>query len=334
MKLTLKSIVYKLFIKNLRFYFSLSDVGQWTAGAAAGAIPSVVQGAFSWLTNKDRNSSEAANVDKTNALNKQIAEENLAFQQKQFEYQQSLNEKQMQREDSQYQRTVADMRAAGLSPLTMQGLNSSTPGVAGTPLDNSMQYQSSSVTAPQIPQFSNMLEAASKFVSDTESIKSQKLQNDAQEIENKFSNLSFASRLAQFMNQESEQTYRLWNMAHDQRYKQFTGVADSMDSREKLIRTILAQLGVTPSNDKHSYGKNKVTRLSDGNFYIEQGSISDFPNFNYGYENLNKGFEKAGKLFGDLLNKAVPDVSSILSNQLKRTKDNFKEKVKNFFGGK
>lgn len=48
-------------------------------------------------------------------------------QSKQFEYQKELNKLQMQREDTQYQRTVNDMRQAGLSPLAMQGLNSSSP---------------------------------------------------------------------------------------------------------------------------------------------------------------------------------------------------------------
>lgn len=47
------------------------------------------------------------------------ANKNLSFQQKQFDYQRELNALQMQREDSAFQRAVADARAAGLSPLAV-----------------------------------------------------------------------------------------------------------------------------------------------------------------------------------------------------------------------
>lgn len=47
------------------------------------------------------------------------ANKNLSFQQKQFDYQKQLNELQMHREDTAYQRAVSDARAAGLSPLAV-----------------------------------------------------------------------------------------------------------------------------------------------------------------------------------------------------------------------
>lgn len=76
----------------------------------------------------------------TNALNKEIAQGNLQFQKEQQKYEQALQQKIFEREDSSYQRTVADMTKAGLNPLTMNGTNNSGQAVARTPQHNDMQY--------------------------------------------------------------------------------------------------------------------------------------------------------------------------------------------------
>lgn len=68
-------------------------------------------------------------------LNKSTSEQNFNLQKEQFNYQQELNETIMQREDSAMQRQVADLKAAGLSPLMVSG------GASATPLN--------SATAPQ-----------------------------------------------------------------------------------------------------------------------------------------------------------------------------------------
>ena len=72
----------------------------------------------------------AAQLDFANRqLNTQtdIANNNLALQQSQFDYQKQLNATQMQREDNAYQRAAADVAAAGLSPLSITGGASSSP---------------------------------------------------------------------------------------------------------------------------------------------------------------------------------------------------------------
>lgn len=79
------------------------------------------------------------------SVNKEIAENNLDWQKEayaqnqanwreNFDYQKALQEKIFDREDTSYQRTVNDMRQAGLNPLTMNGTNSSGEAIATSPL--------------------------------------------------------------------------------------------------------------------------------------------------------------------------------------------------------
>lgn len=89
--------------------------------------------------------------------NAEIAENNLdwqkeAFEQNQknwqtnFDYQKALQERIFDREDTSYQRTVNDMRQAGLNPLAMNGTNSSGEAIATSPLQQE---------APQSQKISN-----------------------------------------------------------------------------------------------------------------------------------------------------------------------------------
>lgn len=77
------------------------------------------------------------------------ARKNLDFQKEQFRYQQYMNQLQMQREDSAYQRAVNDAQAAGLSPLAVSGgavtgdLSSSAFSGVG---NNAGQIDSSGIT--------------------------------------------------------------------------------------------------------------------------------------------------------------------------------------------
>lgn len=72
------------------------------------------------------------------AVNYNIAKKNLGFQQQQFEYNKQLNDIQMEREDTAYQRAVKDAQAAGLSALSV---NSGASSAAGTPLGSAPQNQ-------------------------------------------------------------------------------------------------------------------------------------------------------------------------------------------------
>lgn len=78
------------------------------------------------------NSQQMAIAQQQLQQNQQIANQNFGLQQNQFEYQQQLNQLQMQREDTAMQRQVADLKAAGLSPLMASGGASTGQLISGS----------------------------------------------------------------------------------------------------------------------------------------------------------------------------------------------------------
>lgn len=251
----------------------------------------LISGLFNWIaqdsTNRsnersvyDTNKANLALGRETNALNKEIADKNLQLQQNQFDYQKALNERQMQREDTAYQRTVSDMRAAGLSPLTMTGTNSSSPLTSAEAPQNGMQYQNPATMqaaqkqAPQI-QVAGILDSIMSFKKAQSELKSIELDNQSKELENKFSSLSFASRLNQLFQAERSNGFELFNKSLDKRYKEFYGITDSMSDKEKFARFLLGSVGLNAAQNEYNDNINYTTK---------DGEISttwhDFPSFN------------------------------------------------------
>lgn len=109
----------------------LSTVGSALVGAGTSIAGPIISGLFG-----------SRDTDKTNETNRDIANKNLEFQRENLDYQKALQEKIFQREDSSYQRTVADMRAAGLSPLAMNGTNGAGEAIQTTAPQNSYSRQS------------------------------------------------------------------------------------------------------------------------------------------------------------------------------------------------
>lgn len=102
-------------------------------------------------------------------LNAQIARDNLAMQQANLEYQKDLQQQVFQREDTSYQRTVNDMRKAGLSPLAMSGTNN-----AGAVLNTQAPQQMTQDATSAI----NGLNAFGSSLNDMSQAIFQKQQND------------------------------------------------------------------------------------------------------------------------------------------------------------
>lgn len=84
----------------------------------------------------------------------QNADRNLAFQKQQFAYQQRENDIARQREDTQYQRSVADMQKAGINPLV--GIGGSAGAFSSTSFSgaSSGSVSSSASVNPSEPDYS------------------------------------------------------------------------------------------------------------------------------------------------------------------------------------
>lgn len=83
-----------------------------------------------------------ASTEDTNKTNLKIANQNLGFQRENLDYEKALQREIFQREDTAYQRTVNDMRIAGLNPVSMQGTNSAGEAIQTEPMHNDFQYTS------------------------------------------------------------------------------------------------------------------------------------------------------------------------------------------------
>lgn len=121
-----------------------SPVCHWLDGLIQGVASNFNTGisTLAEMRNTDRtnqmNKEISADV---NATNKAIADQNLAFQRENLDYQKALQQQIFEREDTSYQRTVDDMRAAGLSPLSMQSTNGAGEAIATEALHNDYQAQ-------------------------------------------------------------------------------------------------------------------------------------------------------------------------------------------------
>lgn len=82
---------------------------------------------------------------RTNEVNKEIADENLGYQKDVLEYQKALQQQIFEREDTSYQRTAADMAAAGINPLMMKQTNGAGAEVPVTAPHNDFQMQDKGV---------------------------------------------------------------------------------------------------------------------------------------------------------------------------------------------
>lgn len=120
---------------------------EWLA-AFGSALTKVGSTVASWFINKKTNETNRKNVEDTNKANKKINDENI-------DYQRAMTLKQWERDDTAHQREVADLEAAGLSPLaSTSGLGNSQALGAPSPL---------SMQAPQMDSsafINSMLQAA------------------------------------------------------------------------------------------------------------------------------------------------------------------------------
>ena len=180
-----------------------------TAAGVAGAI--------------DYNNTMRYMSDQTNATNKAIADQNLSFQRENLDYTKALQQQIFNREDSSYQRTVADMRAAGMSPLVMNGTNGAGEALATTAMNN--QYQHSQPLDYKSP--FEAFNGIANILQTREAIRSQRLQNEyAEKTMDYRVNMSRCQALAA--------SYDSLDSARKEKINKYFGINSGMSEKERL----------------------------------------------------------------------------------------------------
>lgn len=250
-----------------------------------------------------------------NETNERIANQNLQFQRENLDYQKALQREIFQREDTAYQRTAADMRAAGLSPLAMQGTNGAGEAIQTQALNN--QYQHSDTGSLQaisqifdvINQISNTRNNASLQQSQANLINAQA---ENQRIKNVFENDLLSSTLEsnqlgnigkRFQNERSNIAW-----LNDQANLKFNtqyGLTDNMPDLVKMSALMSGQKiynrdHADTDRDWNSFGKtfNTYYNTQDSNFLSSQqlkGALVENSIINGLLQLLPLG---VGKLFG------------------------------------
>lgn len=224
----------------------------------------------------------------TNAYNKEIADQNLQFQRDNLDYQKALQQKIFDREDSAYQRTVTDMRAAGLSPLMMNGTNGAGEAIQTAPLNNSYQHQDKSNLSSilEIGNFATSLHSNYlKAQRDEAEINNINASTDSSKINNTFLPFSLAASLVgQILQNKStsktiqnqtadyglkllqtlEQSYKNDDLKRWNSYASMFGISSNMSEKERYAAFAKYLLGqVSGSDDSKESAKNLFPDDSD-----------------------------------------------------------------------
>lgn len=223
----------------------------------------------------------------TNTVNQQIAEQNLAFQRENFEYQKALQQKIFDREDSAYQRTVADMRQAGLSPLMMNGTNGAGEAIQTEPLHNDFQMQDKGVL--------QVASEAVQMLSGLQGVKRQILENDYlnKTLDDRVNFQKFQTLLSEY--EQSDGSRR-------EKFDKYFGIYKDMPEKQKFMNILLKTFGVDPTN-MDNYNSDNFSKVF-GDF--QNGVSSFFSNVVGGiFDNASNKSENIGSKIVDSLSSAV-----------------------------
>lgn len=189
---------------------------------SSGSPLSALGGDYGLLSNPTGAWDKFKNGD-TNEVNSKIANQNLAFQRENLDYQKALQQKIFDREDSAYARTVQDMRNAGLSPLTMSGTNGAGEAIATTPLHNDYQHT-------DIGGFAML----SGILNTIQQLKKTQTEIDAQEIENGVNSRTADSRVAFTKGLQVLQDYEQLDSQMKADFNSWAGIHSGMSEKERL----------------------------------------------------------------------------------------------------
>lgn len=318
-------------LRPIRFCF-LGALGSAIAGGISAVAGPVVSGLFG-----------SRDTDKTNQTNKDISNDNLAFQRENLEYQKALQEKVFQREDSAYQRTVQDMRAAGLSPLAMNGTNGAGEAIQTVAPQNTYQRQGKSY------QFlSDAVNKGIETATNLMRLKNEKDKNDA-EIRNidantastlantDFFNASASARLAGLYLNNRNSAAQYENISSNTSLNRIKAIGAQLDNMSASdILKYNRYFGINPQMSREERLGSLVLRLSgfEGSLTSANAkdlvkAVSDF----IGHDNSKNTFTNVSDILfspSNPISSAIQDKlnGSILNDVAEKAKDYAYEKAR------
>lgn len=217
-------------------------------------------------------------------------------QKRELAYQHALQERIFQREDSAYQRTVKDMRAAGLSPLSMNGTNGAGEAIATQAPQNDFDAGAA---------VGSLLNAASAM----EDLKTKKLLNQKQELENRFAADTYNDRIGRSSADLS--SVRLSNIMasylnadrkRQDEFNEFFNINDGMSEKERAAAFALKALGqdyTTVGSFSDEFGRIFKSSISTGQKVLgglatASENVSDV---------LNEAYDKATEKVEEVVDK-------------------------------
>lgn len=211
---------------------------------------------------------------RTNEVNQAIAEQNLAFQRENLDYNRALNEEIFNRADTAYQRQVADMRSAGLNPLMAQG--GAETGGSATPteaLHNDFQYQDQGM-ASALQSIGDILNTVQNYQIGFDFAREQKAKADSATAQSTVDKQTALYKVWQSQLDFKTKKLLANDLAREMDYNEFFGLNSGMNDTERMWQIM--------TNEGKRVGFSP---------YIEYGSRSSDPNkwgieSDYGSENF------------------------------------------------
>lgn len=285
----------------------------------------------------------------TNEVNAQIAEENLKyqkewneqqmnFQRENRDYQRALQQQIFAREDSAYQRTVNDMRAAGISPLAMNGTNGAGEAIQTSPIGEGLSapqrnYQHQDMGALQA--LSGVLQSIQSFRQSNAEIQNISADTDSKRFSNEVAPLSFAVQLAGQILQNQDIAASTKNKIADLGLKALQNSALSLDNkfaeetygfRKGILANEFSMSDRANARDKEAFDYDKFFGVNDSMSDQEREiafltTLGGFPVLTKdGYSNAFKNALRVGKVGDNFLNVAS-DVTDIISKFIGKGSD-------------
>lgn len=210
---------------------------------------------------RETNAANLQSTRETNAINREIAEQNLQYQRDVLSYNKSLQQQIFNREDTAYQRTIADMRAAGMSPLAMQGTNGAGEAIAVTAPQNGYQQQPFMSTPNSLSDIASIFSLIGSIRLNNEQVESMRLQN-------RFASDSYSYKLALERAHAIIDSYSALDSREKRYYNNLYGITDSMPDKQKLAHI----LAVEALSESEFNSRKSGARLRD---FEENFNFSD-----------------------------------------------------------